>query len=73
MVTLERAGQLLIGGAWRAGEGEAAFDVFEPATGEATLCGLAVETDPRTGLAVHVGPLRLGGRLSQAEPDFWND
>jgi metallophosphoesterase (TIGR00282 family) len=44
---------------------------FEPATGEATLCGLAVETDPRTGLAAKVAALRLGGRLSQAEPDFW--
>jgi metallophosphoesterase (TIGR00282 family) len=44
---------------------------FEPATGEATICGLAVETDPKTGLAVKVAPLRLGGRLSQAEPDFW--
>ena len=44
---------------------------FEPANGAATLCGLAVETDPGTGLAVRVGPVRLGGRLSQAEPDFW--
>jgi metallophosphoesterase (TIGR00282 family) len=44
---------------------------FEPAGGEATLCGLAVETDPKTGLAIRVAPLRLGGRLSQAEPDFW--
>ena len=44
---------------------------FEPAGGEATLCGLAVETDPKTGLAVKVAPLRLGGKLSQAEPDFW--
>jgi metallophosphoesterase (TIGR00282 family) len=44
---------------------------FEPATGEATICGLAVEIDPKTGLALKVGPLRRGGRLSQAEPDFW--
>jgi 2',3'-cyclic-nucleotide 2'-phosphodiesterase len=44
---------------------------FEPATGEATLCGLAVETDAKTGLALKVAPLRLGGRLSRAEPDFW--
>ena len=44
---------------------------FEPANGEATLCGLAVETDPRTGLAIRVAPLRLGGRLSEALPDFW--
>jgi calcineurin-like phosphoesterase len=44
---------------------------FEPATGEATVCGLAVETDPKTGLASKLAPLRLGGRLSQAAPDFW--
>ena len=44
---------------------------FEPASGEATLCGLAVETDASTGLATQIGPLRLGGRLSQAEPGFW--
>lgn len=43
---------------------------FVPAEGEATLCGIAVETDPRTGLAVKVAPLRLGGVLAQAEPDF---
>jgi metallophosphoesterase (TIGR00282 family) len=44
---------------------------FEPASEEATLCGLAVETDTKTGLATRVAPLRLGGCLSQAEPDFW--
>jgi 2',3'-cyclic-nucleotide 2'-phosphodiesterase len=44
---------------------------FEAATGEATLCGLAVEIDQRTGLATRLAPLRLGGRLSQAEPQFW--
>lgn len=44
---------------------------FEAATGEATLCGLAVETDQRTGLATRLAPLRLGGRLSRAEPQFW--
>jgi 2',3'-cyclic-nucleotide 2'-phosphodiesterase len=43
---------------------------FEAATGEATLCGLAVETDPCTGLATRVAPLRLGGQLSQAELDI---
>ena len=41
---------------------------FEPAGGEATICGLFVETDERTGLAKRVEPLRLGGRLSQAMP-----
>lgn len=44
---------------------------FEPASGPATLCGLAVETDDATGLAVRVGPVRLGGMLEQARPGFW--
>jgi metallophosphoesterase (TIGR00282 family) len=39
-----------------------------PAEGEATLCGLFVETDDATGLAIRVAPLRMGGRLSQAMP-----
>lgn len=41
---------------------------LQPADGEATLCGLLVETDDRTGLARSVQPLRLGGSLSQAMP-----
>ena len=44
---------------------------FEVAVGPATLCGLAVETDDRTGLALKVAPVRLGGRLSEAAPAFW--
>ncbi|MBV1700431.1 MAG: TIGR00282 family metallophosphoesterase [Hyphomicrobiales bacterium] len=44
---------------------------FEPALNAATLCGLCVETDDRTGLALKVAPLRLGGRLSQTQPEFW--
>ena len=44
---------------------------FEPALGPATLSGLAVETDDATGLAVKVAPVRVGGRLSPALPDFW--
>ena len=43
---------------------------FEPASGPATLCGLAVETDAK-GLAVKVGPVRLGGALEEARPGFW--
>jgi 2',3'-cyclic-nucleotide 2'-phosphodiesterase len=45
---------------------------FEPASGPATLCGLAVETDDATGLALRVGAVRLGGVLEQARPDFWD-
>jgi hypothetical protein len=44
---------------------------FEPATGPATLCALAVETDDATGLASKVGAVRLGGRLEEATPSFW--
>jgi metallophosphoesterase (TIGR00282 family) len=44
---------------------------FEPASGEATLSGVAVETDDATGLAVKVAPVRIGGRLSPAKPSFW--
>jgi hypothetical protein len=39
--------------------------------GAATLCGVAVETGV-DGLAKKIAPLRLGGRLTPAEPDFWN-
>ncbi len=44
---------------------------YEPADGPATLCGVAVETDDRTGLAVAVAPVRIGGCLAPAMPDFW--
>jgi metallophosphoesterase (TIGR00282 family) len=44
---------------------------FEPAFGPATLSGVAVETDDKTGLASRIAPVRLGGRLSQAVPEFW--
>ncbi len=39
---------------------------FTPALGEATLCGLYVETDDKTGKAVRVEMIREGGRLSSA-------
>jgi metallophosphoesterase (TIGR00282 family) len=45
---------------------------FEPALGPATLCGLAVETDDKTGLAQRVAAVRLGGRLEEARPAFWD-
>jgi 2',3'-cyclic-nucleotide 2'-phosphodiesterase len=43
---------------------------FKPAEGEATVCGVAVETDDRTGLALKISPFRLGGRLSRLELNF---
>jgi metallophosphoesterase (TIGR00282 family) len=44
---------------------------FEPAGGQATLCGLAVETDDASGLARSVAPVRLGGALKSVRPEFW--
>lgn len=41
---------------------------FTPAEGPATLCGVLIETDPKTGLAVSAEPLRVGGKLSEAWP-----
>jgi hypothetical protein len=39
-----------------------------PAEGPATVCGLFLETDDKTGLARRIEPLRLGGRLAPAFP-----
>ncbi|SEQ23956.1 TIGR00282 family metallophosphoesterase [Thalassovita taeanensis] len=39
---------------------------FAPALGEATLSGVFVETDDRTGKAVTIRMIRQGGRLEQA-------
>ncbi len=39
-----------------------------PAENEATVCGVFVETDDKTGLARHAAPLRVGGRLAAAWP-----
>lgn len=41
---------------------------LEPAAGEATLCGVYLETDERTGRARRVEPVRLGGQLPEAMP-----
>ena len=41
---------------------------FTPAAGPATLSGLYVETDDKTGLATRVEMVRQGGRLVQAGP-----
>jgi 2',3'-cyclic-nucleotide 2'-phosphodiesterase len=43
---------------------------FEPALGPATLCGVAVETD-EDGLAGKIAPVRIGGIIAPAAPDFW--
>lgn len=43
---------------------------LEPSSGPATLCGLAVEIGA-SGLAAKVAPVRIGGRLSQTRPEFW--
>jgi 2',3'-cyclic-nucleotide 2'-phosphodiesterase len=40
---------------------------MKPAEGEATVCGVCVETDDMTGLSTNVWPIRVGGRLSQIE------
>jgi 2',3'-cyclic-nucleotide 2'-phosphodiesterase len=44
---------------------------FQPSLGKATISGVGIDIDDATGLARAIAPLRLGGRLSQAEPAFW--
>lgn len=44
---------------------------FAPSRGEATICGVGIEVDDRSGLARAIAPVRLGGRLSQTEPHLW--
>ncbi len=41
---------------------------FEPAEGAATLSGVYIETDDKTGLATKIAMVRQGGRLQQAGP-----
>lgn len=41
---------------------------MQPADGEATLCGTWIETDDRTGHAIRIEPVRVGGRLAQHIP-----
>jgi metallophosphoesterase (TIGR00282 family) len=50
---------------WRRVPGER----LAPSEGVATLCGVFVETDSKTGLAVRAEPLRVGGRLQQILPE----
>jgi metallophosphoesterase (TIGR00282 family) len=49
---------------WRKMPGER----LHPADGDATICGLYLETSDTTGLASRIDPIRLGGRLSQSMP-----
>src|SRR5580700_2815491 len=49
---------------WRKMPGER----LAPAEGDATVCGVFVETDDATGLARRVAPVRVGGRLAGAMP-----
>ena len=42
---------------------------YKPAKGEATICGVVVEIDDATGLAVSITPLRRGGCLQSTVPD----
>ncbi len=44
---------------------------MKPAEGEATVCGVVVETDDATGLALRVAPVRIGGRLMQQDLPNW--
>ena len=44
---------------------------FAPASGVATLCGVAVETDAATGLATKIGAVRVGGSRASSRPSFW--
>ena len=41
---------------------------YRPAEGPATVCGVFVETDPTTGLARRIEPIRIGGRLAESVP-----
>ncbi|MBI1197216.1 MAG: metallophosphoesterase [Phenylobacterium sp.] len=42
---------------------------YKPAEGPATVCGVFVETDPATGLARRIEPIRIGGRLKPTVPE----
>ena len=44
---------------------------MRPADGEATVCGIIVETDDISGLAKRVAPIRLGGMLGQTDLGDW--
>jgi metallophosphoesterase (TIGR00282 family) len=44
---------------------------FEPASGPATLCGLAVEIGAN-GFPTRIAPVRIGGRLEETRPSWWS-
>ena len=44
---------------------------MHPAMGEATVSGVAIETNDKTGLCEKISPVRMGGRLQPVLPDFW--
>ena len=50
---------------WRKMPGER----LAPAEGEATICGVFVQTDDATGLAQRIEPVRMGGRLAPSMPE----
>lgn len=43
---------------------------FIPAEGAATLSGVAIETDAASGLCTAIQPVRVGGAMPQALPEF---
>lgn len=42
---------------------------LRPAEGDATLCGVFIETDDKTGLAKAIAPVRVGANLQNQIPD----
>ncbi|MFV0432139.1 MAG: TIGR00282 family metallophosphoesterase [Alphaproteobacteria bacterium] len=43
---------------------------FVPQEGDATLCGVLVDIEDKTGLANRVAPIRIGGDLAEFIPDW---
>jgi len=43
---------------------------FSPANGEASLSGVVIETDDKTGKTLNIAAVRKAGRLAAAEPGF---
>lgn len=47
-------------------------DRMMPALGDATLCGVFVQTDDATGRSIHIEPVRMGARLVNTIPVLEN-